>query len=219
MLSKSLIAGLLALLLGFSVSAAPPQSPDAAAPATPPASEPSDAQAPPPTEESASQYIIGPGDSLQVFVWRNAELSTTVPVRPDGKISTPLVENMVAVGKTPTLLARDMERVLAEYVRSPKVNIIVVQAVSTYSQVKVVGQVGKPGAIPFREGLTVLDVVLQVGGLGPYAAGNRAKIMRNENGKSREIRVKLADLMNGGDMKQNVPIKPGDVIVVPQTFF
>lgn len=167
----------------------------------------------------ADDYIIGPGDTLQVFVWRNAELSATVPVRPDGKVSTPLVEDMVAVGKTPSALARAMEKVLAEYVRSPQVNIIVTQSVSTYSQVKVIGQVVRPQAVPYREGLTVLDAILQVGGLGPFASANRAKVVRVENGKQREIKVKLENLMNGGDMKQNLALRPGDVLVVPESIF
>jgi len=174
---------------------------------------------PPPPGESDNEYRIGPGDQLEVFVWRNPELSTKVPVRPDGKISTPLVEDMIAVGKTPSQLARDMEEVLAEYVRSPTVNIIVTQAVSAFSQVKVLGQVTRPQAVPYREGMTVLDVVLQVGGLGPFAAGNRAKIVRTENGKQTEIHVRLVDLINKGDMKQNVPMLPGDVLVVPQSLF
>lgn len=167
----------------------------------------------------ANSYIIGPGDVLQVFVWRNPELSQTVPVRPDGKISTPLVEDMVAVGKTPSDLARDIEKVLSEYVRSPQVNIIVTQPASTFSQVKVIGQVAQPQALAFREGMTVLDAVLAVGGLGQFAAGNRAKIVRQENGKSTEIRVRLDDLVNRGHMKHNVALQPGDVLVVPESLF
>lgn len=166
-----------------------------------------------------NQYIIGPGDTLQVFVWRNPELSTTVPVRPDGKISTPLVEDMTAVGKTPSQLARDVEGVLGEYVRSPQVNIIVTQAVSTFSQVKVIGQVVNPQSLPYREGMTVLDAVLAVGGLGPYASGNRAKVVRADNGQQREIRVRLDDLVNRGAMKHNIALRPGDVLVVPESFF
>ena len=167
----------------------------------------------------ASDYIIGPGDTLQVFVWRNPELTTSVPVRPDGKITTPLVQDIVAVGKTPSQLARDMEVVLAEYIRSPQVNIIVSNPVSTFSQVRVIGQVGQPQAVPYREGMTVLDAVLAVGGLGEFAAGNRAKIVRKENDKEREIHVKLDDLVNKGRMDQNVALKPGDVLVVPETRF
>ena len=168
---------------------------------------------------SGSEYIIGPGDSLQVFIWRNPELSTTVPVRPDGKISTPLVEDMVAVGKTPSQLARDIEVVLAEYIRSPQVNVILTNAVSTYSQVRVLGQVAAPQAVPYREGMTVLDAVLAVGGLGEFAAGNRGKIVRVIGGKQQEIKVRIGDLVNKGDVSQNVPLKPGDVLVVPESRF
>jgi polysaccharide export outer membrane protein len=170
-------------------------------------------------ETTSDQYRMGPGDQLQIFVWRNPELSTTVPVRPDGKISTPLIENMVANGKTPSQLARDMEAVFGEYVRSPKVNVIVLQPVSLFSQVRIVGQVLKPQALPYRQGMTVLDAVLGAGGLTTYASGNRAKIIRSEGGKTREIRVKLDKLLNGGEMTQNVELRPGDVLVVPQTMF
>ncbi len=173
-------------------------------------------QAPPPADH---QYIIGPGDTIEVFVWRNEELTTTVPVRPDGKISTPLVEDMVAVGKTPSKLARDIEVVLAEYIRQPQVNIIVTQAVSTFSQVRVIGQVTTPQGIPYREGMTVMDAILAVGGLGPFAAGNRAKLVRSEDGKPTEIRVKIEDLVNKGDLTQNLSLRPGDVIVVPESRF
>jgi len=153
-------------------------------------------------------------------VWRNPELSVTVPVRPDGKISTPLVEDMVAVGKTPPQLARDMEKVLSEYVREPKVNIIVTTAESVaFGLVKVVGQVQKPAALPYREGMRVLDAILAVGGLTQFASGNRARIVRMENGKETIIHVKVADLVNDGDVKQNELLKPGDVLVVPQSIF
>jgi polysaccharide export outer membrane protein len=164
-------------------------------------------------------YLIGPGDSLHVFVFQNEELSVTVPVRPDGKISTPLVEDMVAVGKTPSQLARDIEKSLSEYVKSPKVNVVVMGAMSIYSQVKVIGQVKTPQSLPFRDGMTVLDAVLAVGGLGQFAAGNRAHLVRTENGKQTEIKVKLEALVNNGDMKQNLPLKPGDVLVVPESRF
>jgi polysaccharide export outer membrane protein len=172
-----------------------------------------------PMSADANEYIIGPGDTLQVFVWRNPELTTSVPVRPDGKISTPLVEDMIAVGKTPSQLARDIETVLAEYIRQPQVNIIVSTAVSTFSQVKVIGQVTNPQAIPYREGMTVMDAVLAVGGLGPYAAGNRTKLVRSEGGAQRERRIKLSDLLNKGDLSQNLALRPGDVIVVPESRF
>ena len=178
-----------------------------------------DAVAPTASAQGAPAYVIGPGDALQIFVWRNAELTATVPVRPDGKISTPLVEDMVAVGKTPTQLARDVEQVLSQYVKNPQVNVIVTQPASVFGQVKVIGQVVKPQGVPYVEGMTVLDVVLAVGGLAQFAAGNRAHIVRTENGKTSEIRVKLDALVNYGDMRQNIPLRRGDVLVVPQSRF
>jgi polysaccharide export outer membrane protein len=194
-------------------SSAPVEKPTPSAAAVPPA--PPKAIAAP----VAAAYIIGPGDTLEVFVWRNPELSSTVPVRPDGKISTPLVEDMVAVGKTPTVLARDIEKVLAEYVKSPQVNVIVTQPVSAFSQVKVIGQVLKPQSLPYRDGMTVLDALLTVGGLGPYAAGNRAKVVRTDGGKQTQINVNLEKIIDKGDMTQNIKLQPGDVIVVPETHF
>lgn len=206
--SVLMLAGWLGVnLLMASCASEPPPAPLSTAPSSPAAKAPD------------SDYIIGPGDTLQVFVWRNPELSVTVPVRPDGKISTPLVEDMVAVGRTPPQLARDMERVLSEYVRSPKVNIIVTTAASAFSLVKVVGQVAHPQAVPYREGMTVLDAVLAVGGLTQFAAGNRARIVRMENGHETVIHVKVADVVNSGDVRENVPLKPGDVLVVPQSLF
>jgi polysaccharide biosynthesis/export protein len=207
------LAGWLAITL-LSISCA--SSPPAGAP-LPPAPTPASAAAA--AKAPNSDYIIGPGDTLQVFVWRNPELSVAVPVKPDGKISTPLVEDMVAVGKTSPQLARDMEAVLSEYVRSPKVNIIVTTAASAFSLVKVVGQVVHPQALPYREGMTVLDAVLEVGGLGQFASGNRSRIVRVVDGKETVIHVKLADLVNSGDVHQNIPLKPGDVLVVPQSIF
>lgn len=177
---------------------------------------------PGPAAQSATaspEYLIGPGDTLQVFVWRNPELSVTVPVRPDGRISTPLDEDMEAVGKTPTQLARDIEKVLSEYVRSPQVNVIVTQPESAFSQVKVIGQVLKPAPVAYREGMTVLDAVLAVGGLTTFAAGNRAHLVRIENGKQVELPIKLDSLMDKGDMSQNLKLKPGDVLVVPESRF
>ncbi len=171
------------------------------------------------TGTPGSEYLIGPGDTLQIFVWRNPDLSTTVPVRPDGKISTPLSEDMVAVGKTPTQLARDIEKVLSEYVKSPQVNVIVTQPESAFSQVKVIGQVVKPQSLAYRDGMTVLDAILQVGGLGPFAAGNRSKLIRAHAGKETEIRLKLEALVEHGDMSQNLTLLPGDVLVVPQSLF
>src|ERR1700681_4875208 len=164
-------------------------------------------------------YLIGPGDSLHIFVFQNDELSATVPVRPDGKISTPLVEDMVAVGKTPSQLARDIEKSLAEYVKSPKVNVVVMGAMSVFSQVRVIGQVAHPQALPYRDGMTVLDAVLAVGGLSQFAAGNRAHLVRSDHGRSTELKVKLDALTNKGDMRQNLLLRPGDVLVVPESRF
>src|SRR3569833_3068486 len=164
-----------------------------------------------------NQYVIGPGDTLQIFVWRNPDLTATVPVRPDGKVSTPLNEDMVAVGKTPSQLARDIEKVLAEYVRSPTVNVIVTQPVGAFSEVQIIGQVLKPGSLPYRAGMKVLDAVLAVGGLAQFAAGNRAKIERSVDGHRQELHLKLDRLVNKGDMTQNLELRPGDVLVVPES--
>ena len=172
-----------------------------------------------PAAAVSADYQIGPGDMLQVFVWRNPELTSTVPVRPDGKISTPLVEDMVAVGKNPSQLARDIEKVLGEYVKAPQVNVIVTQPVSFFSQVKIVGQVQRPQALPYREGMTVLDAVLAVGGLSQFAAGNRARLVRTEKGKQIEIKLRLDKLIESGDMSGNVALRPGDLLLVPESRF
>ena len=163
-------------------------------------------------------YIIGPGDTLQVFVWQNPEVSATVPVRPDGKISTPLVEDMQAVGKTPTRLARDIESVLGEYIRAPTVNVIVSQFVGTFGkQIRVIGQAVSPQAIPYAENMTLLDVMIEVGGLAEGAAGNRAKIIRRIGGQEAEIDVRLNDLINRGRISANIEMRPGDVLIIPES--
>ena len=171
------------------------------------------------TSES-TEYYIGPGDSLQVFVWRNPEISTTVAVRPDGKISTPLVEDMVAVGRTPTELARLIEVELSEYIRSPKVNVVVTNFVGQFSQqIRVVGQAAQPQAISYRSSISLLDVMIEVGGLGEFAAGNRAKVVRRTGSKQQEIPVRIDDLLNDGDMSQNLTMRPGDIVVIPESWF
>jgi len=190
-----------------------------AAPAAPAAAAPAAAQAPAAQTVNPNEYVIGPGDTLQVFVWRNPELTATIPVRPDGKVSTPLNEDMVAVGKTPSQLARDIEKVLSEYVRAPTVNVIVTQPVGAYSEVQIIGQVLKPGSLPYRAGMKVLDAVLAVGGLTQFAAGNRAKIERTVDGHREELRLKLDSLVNKGDMTQNLDLRPGDVLVIPESRF
>jgi polysaccharide biosynthesis/export protein len=184
-----------------------------------PAAAPGASVAPAQQTVNPEQYVIGPGDTLQIFVWRNPELTATVPVRPDGKISTPLVEDMVAVGKNPSALARDLEKVLAEYVRAPTVNVIVTQPVGAYGQVQVIGQVTRPGPLPYRSGMKVLDAVLAVGGVTQFAAGNRTKVERSTTSAKQEFKVKLDNLLNKGDMSQNLPLQPGDVIVVPESRF
>lgn len=169
-------------------------------------------------ESASAQYLIGPGDTLNVFVWRNPELSVTVPVRPDGRISTPLVEDMQAVGKTPSQLARDMEAALSNFVKTPQVNIIVTQFVGTFAeQIRVVGQATQPKALAYRRHMTVLDVMIEVGGLTKGAAGNRAKILRRSNGQQQEIRVRLDDLLNQGKTAENVEMLPGDVLFIPES--
>jgi polysaccharide export outer membrane protein len=172
-------------------------------------------------ETSGSDYLIGPGDTIRVFVWRNPEISATVPVRPDGKISTPLVEDMVAVGKSPSRLARDIESVLMEYIKSPKVNVIVEEFVGTFGeQIRVVGQATEPKALPYRESMTLLDVMIEVGGLTPFAAGNRARVVRKSpDGSTEEIKVRLDDLLNRGAIDQNIAVQPGDVVIVPESVF
>lgn len=172
------------------------------------------------TAAEMSSYIIGPGDTIQVFVWRNPELSITVPVRPDGKVSTPLVEDIVAVGKKPSELARDIETRLAEYIRGPQVNIIVTNALSSFSKVTVIGQVSTPQNVPYREGMRMMDLLLAVGGLTEFAAGNRAKLIRvEEGGREREIKVRLKDLLTRGRLDQNLELRPGDVLIVPESVF
>ena len=141
-------------------------------------------------------------------------------MRPDGKISIPLVEDMVAVGKTPSQLARDIERVLSEYVKSPKVNVIVTEFLGQFSeQIRVVGQAANPKALSYRKNVTLLDVIIAVGGLNEHAAGNRAKIVRRYGGQQSVIKVRLEDLLDNGDMSQNVTMYPGDIVIIPETWF
>ncbi len=171
-------------------------------------------------KEPISEYRIGPGDQLQVFVWEHEDLSVLVPVRPDGQISTPLVEDMVAEGKTPTELADDIEKTLSEYVRAPVVSVIVQQFVGQFSkQIRVVGQAEEPKALSYREGLTLLDVMIEVGGLTEFAAGNRSKIVRREGNSQTEMPVRLSDLMKKGMIDRNVAMRPGDVLIIPESVF
>lgn len=173
-----------------------------------------------PADDVAPDYLIGPYDQLQVFVWRAEELSTKVTVRPDGRISTPLVEDMLAAGKTPTELADDVEAALAQYVKTPEVTVIVDQFSSTFDQqVRVLGEAQQPRAIPYQAGMTVLDVMLEVGGLTEFAAGNRAKLIRGRGEDETTFRVRLNDLMRRGDVSANISVRPGDVILIPESRF
>jgi polysaccharide export outer membrane protein len=182
-------------------------------------SEPSVAPAPAP-EAVQTEYRIGPGDQLNIFVWNHPELSLSVPVRPDGLLSTPLVENVKAEGKTPSQLGKDLEAAMGEYVRGPKVNVIVTGFQgSLEDRIRVVGAATKPQALPYRAGMTLVDVMVAVGGLSEFAAGNRAVISRREGDKQVRVPVKLNDLLNRGDINADVPVKPGDVIIIPESRF
>lgn len=167
-----------------------------------------------------SEYLIGPGDSLEVFVWQNEDISSSVIVRPDGKITTPLVEDIAVAGKTPTQLARDIEVVLSEYIRSPKVSIIVSDFQGVYSeQVRVVGKAANPRALSYRSGMTLLDVMIEVGGLAEFAAGNRAKLVRRQGGSDLVLPVRIDDLLDDGDVSQNFRVAPGDILIIPESRF
>ena len=168
----------------------------------------------------APDYLIGPLDKLDVFVWRAPELSTGVTVRPDGRISTPLVEDMVAAGKTPTQLAKDLENVLRQYVRTPQVTVSVSEFTSTPGQqIRVLGEAARPVALPYQSGMTVLDVMVSVGGLTDFAAGNRAVLIRGAGEKRQSYRLKLDDLLRKGNIGANVAVLPGDVILIPESLF
>jgi polysaccharide export outer membrane protein len=182
---------------------------------------PSQPQSPPEVAvESTPDYRVGPGDVIEIFVWRNPELSLALPVRPDGRISTPLVEDLEAAGKTPTELARDIEEALATYVKSPVVTVIVTGFSGPYSdQIRVVGEAAQPMALPYREEMSVLDVMIAVGGLTPFADGNRATIIRRVDGEQQAFGVRLFDLVNRGDIAANVSMLPGDVLIIPESVF
>lgn len=169
---------------------------------------------------SANNYLIGPGDNLNVVVWRNPELSMNVPVRPDGKITTPLVEDIPASGKTPSQLARDIEKALSKYIQEPVVTVVATGFVGPFSQqIRVIGQAAKPQALQYRENMTVLDVMIAVGGVTEFAAGNQASILRTVDGKQQQLSVRLNDLIKNGDVSANVELRPGDVLIVPEGWF
>lgn len=164
-------------------------------------------------------YVISPGDTLSIIVARNPELSMSVPVRPDGKISAPLVDEMVAQGKTSVQLAREIEAELKKYVRDPVVTIVVTNIVGAYSeQIRVVGEAVRPQFLPYKQKMTLLDVMIAVGGLTDFAAGNRATILRTTEG-NKQYSVRLKDLLKGGDVSANVEMRPGDILIIPQSLF
>jgi len=172
------------------------------------------------TTEEASEYIIGPGDVLRVFVWENPDLSVTVPVRPDGRISVPLLQDVVAAQKTPPQVAQEIKTGLSEFIKQPEVTVIVTEFVGPYSeQVRVVGEAAKPQAIPYRARMSVLDVMITAGGLTQFAAGNRALIVRRVGNHTEQLPVKLDSLLKDGDISANVQMRPGDILVIPQSWF
>ena len=173
-------------------------------------------------EAPGEEYIIGPLDQIQVFVWRNPELSAQVQVRPDGRITTPLVNDMPAAGKTPAMLAEDIKIALSEYIRDPIVSVIVQNFSGTSSQqVRIVGATERPASIPYRANMTLLDAMIAVGGLNEFAAGNRARLVRFDRttGQQREYSIRLNDLLKNGDISANVRLEPGDVIIIPESMF
>jgi polysaccharide export outer membrane protein len=196
-------AGLIAVLVVAGCHNAPPLPP-----------------APPASALPSSEYIIGPGDRLNIFVWRNPELSQTVEVRPDGRLSIPLVEDVVAIGKTPTQLARELEQRLSKYIKEPVVTVIAQGFVGPFNeQVRVIGEASQPRALPYRTDMTVLDAMIEVGGLTRYAAGNDAVIVRTAAGRQITYAVHLDDLIKDGDVSSNVALQPGDILIIPQRLF
>jgi polysaccharide export outer membrane protein len=166
------------------------------------------------------RYVIGPGDSLQIFVWRNPEVSQGVTVRPDGTITTPLVEDLPASGKTPTQLARDIEKALETYIRQPIVTVLIGGGIGPYNeQIRVVGEAARPQALSYREHMTVLDLLIMVGGTTQFADGNNASIMRMVNGQLKPFRVRIDDLLKDGDITANVDMLPGDILIIPESWF
>jgi polysaccharide export outer membrane protein len=208
--SKSLLTlGLAATTLGACTTGSTP-------PALPPASFVAKQELP------GEEYVIGPLDQLNIFVWRNPELSSKVQVRPDGRITTPLINDLPAVGKTPAMLSDDIKKALGAYIKDPIVSVIVENFSGTYSQqVRIVGATEKPASIPYRANMTLLDAMIAVGGLNQYAAGNKAKLVRYDRatGKQKEYALQIADLLKRGNSQANVRLEPGDVIIIPESMF
>lgn len=174
------------------------------------------------TQGPGEQYVIGPLDSLTIFVWRNPELGAEVQVRPDGRITTPLIQDMVAVGKTPAMLADDITVMLAEYITEPRVSVIVNEFSGTYAQrIRVIGATEEPASIPYRANMTLLDAMIAVGGLSEFASGNRARLVRHDpvSGQQEEYALRISSLLRRGDTSANVDLRPGDVIIIPESMF
>ncbi|MGH6610274.1 MAG: XrtA/PEP-CTERM system exopolysaccharide export protein [Burkholderiaceae bacterium] len=176
----------------------------------------------PPAPASAAsadyRYAIGPLDTLNVVVWRNPELSGSVQVRPDGRISTPLAQDVQAQGRSPAELAKDLEQILSKYIRDPVVTVIVTNFAGSNEQVRIIGEAAKPQAVPYRQNMTALDVIILAGGLTEFADGNRAVLVRGSE-KGKQYNVRLNDLVRRGDMSANIELRPGDVLIVPQSWF
>jgi polysaccharide export outer membrane protein len=176
-------------------------------------------QAPANAATADYSYKIGPGDNVNIVVWRNPELSMSVPVRPDGKISSPLIDDLPAMGKDPSALARDIEKELGKFIRDPVVTVIVSGFVGPYSeQIRVIGQAAKPQTLPYKQKMTILDVMIAVGGITDFADGNKATILRTSENNA-QYQVRLKDLVKKGDVSANVEMKPGDVVIIPQSWF
>ncbi len=172
------------------------------------------------TDTSDWMYLLGPGDSVNVFVWGNPEVSGSFPIRPDGKMTMNLVEDLPASGKTPTQLAREIEKILSRYIQDPVVTVIVAGGVGPYSQqIRVLGQAAKPQTLVYRENMSLVDVMITVGGLSDFAAGNKASILRIVDGKPQQFAVRLEDLVKDGDISANVEMRPGDLLIIPESFF
>lgn len=183
--------------------------------------EPSITPMPAQATKAVYEYEIGPGDSLNIFVWRNPDVSVdNIPVRPDGKITIPLVEDLVVTNKSPNQVARDIEALLSVYIQEPKVTVTVVNFSGGYAkQVRVVGEASQPQALAYRQGMTLLDLMITVGGLTEFAAGNKAHIIRNSSGSQQTIDVKISDLLDNGDISANLEIHPGDILIIPESWF
>ncbi len=168
----------------------------------------------------STKYRIAPGDSVEIFVWRNPDVSKTVTVRPDGFLTAPLLEDIPAAEKTPTELARDIEKELSTYLRDPLVTVIVNGFIGAYEdQIRVVGEAAKPQALLYRDSMTLLDVMIAVGGITDYADGDQAVIVRNENGERKQYNVRIESLIRDGDITANVDMKPGDILIIPESWF